>query len=107
MEKGNKMKLHELIEMAKNGEKFKCYLKSDASIIFSNDTLLSIGSFSNVHIMADWVLVKDLEIIKFVLDCKNHKPNEAMNSKVVGPSFDQWLKMSNKKWFIVATEIVE
>lgn len=46
---------------------------------------------------------KSPEVVEFVLDCRMHNPNSAMDQV----NYDRWCSLKNRRWRIVATEIIE
>lgn len=97
-------RLHELIELARAGKKFKARIL-ETSWVF-DDWFLSITGYDVSHVMAEWeyIEIREPQVLEFVFDCREHEPDQAMNKDI---TYDTYLSLDKKKWRIVATEILE
>lgn len=103
-----KKKLHELIQLAKEGKKFKAFY--DEAIYDEKHFAIIIAWHWNA-VVSDWQYqeIRDPEVVEFVLiEPRKIDPQLARKIPFIGISSDQYHKiMSKEKWKVVCIEVME
>ena len=100
-------KLHELIQLAKDGKKFKAITRGLAEFLCDWHFKTS-DSWSKDSILADWEYqeIRKPEVVEFELDCKEFKQSYALVNQRFGPTNDLYNSLRGKKWKVVCTEVM-
>lgn len=96
--------LKELIELARAGKKFVAFSPKTRIRYYPKDFL---GDFvwSSSSIISEWEYeeIREPQVLEFEFDCRKNDPDKAMNRDV---PFSTYKNLCEKKWKIVATEIL-
>lgn len=102
-------KLHELIQLAKEGKQFKATRPGLVDFIWDWD-FKDFNSWSKDSILADWEYqeFREPEVVEFELDCQGGRlPIHAMCNLKYGPTPEQYESLVDKKWKAVFTEVMK